>query len=244
MRCLALIPAAGTGSRTGGDVPKQYLDVAGKPMIARTIEAFAAVAAIERIVVVIAPDDRRFERVALSDPAARLLRVVNRGGETRDASVRNGLKALRDEIDADAWILVHDAARCGITPALIGILIETIRDDEVGGLLAVPVADTIKHARRDATGRASVDSTVERSSLWQAQTPQMFRYRMLCDALATAQQSGLAVTDEAGAIEAAGGRPRLVTGSVRNFKVTTADDLAMMAALLGAQSRAETGESR
>lgn len=244
MRCIALIPAAGAGSRAGSDVPKQYLEVAGKPMIVHTIEAFAAVPAIERIVVVITPEDRCFERLALSETAGRSLRVVKRGGQTRGASVRNGLEALRDEIDADPWILVHDAARCGITPALIETLIEALGDDDVGGLLAVPVADTLKRAQREVASRPCVDETVERSSLWQAQTPQMFRYRVLCDALAAAHGRGLALTDEAGAIEAAGGMPRLVTGSARNFKVTTADDLAMMDALLGARSRAATIDSR
>ncbi len=239
-RRIALIPAAGTGSRAGGVVPKQYVEVAGKPMIVRTIEAFAAVATIERIVVVIAHDDAHFERLAFDEATARSLRAVRRGGATRDASVLNGLDALRDAADdtvddviGDAdWILVHDAARCGITPAMIATLIEALRDDDVGGLLALPVADTIKRAGNGASAEASVVETVDRSSLWQAQTPQMFRYRKLRDALAAAQSRGLAITDESSALEAAGHRPRLILGSARNFKVTTADDLAMMDALL------------
>ena len=250
-RCVALIPAAGIGSRSGGAVAKQYLEVAGKPMIVRTIEAFAAVPAIERIVVVIAPDDAHFEHLALDDASARLIHVERAGGVTRDASVSNGLDRLLGEIDDDDWILVHDAARCGITPAMIATLIETLRDDDVGGLLALPVADTIKRAGRDGSGgrlgdrvgnrlgnirdRASVLETIDRSSLWQAQTPQMFRYRMLRDALAAAQRRGLSITDEASAIEASGHCPRLVVGGARNFKVTTADDLAMMDALLRAE---------
>ena len=228
--CVALIPAAGVGSRTGGVVAKQYLDVAGKPMIVRTIEAFAAVPAIERIVVVIAPDDARFEQLALDDASARAVRVERAGGATRDASVLNGLAALRGEVHDNDWILVHDAARCGITPAMISLLIDTLRDDDVGGLLALPVADTIKRAGSDG----DAIETVDRSSLWQAQTPQMFRFSMLRDALAAAQSRGLAITDEASAIEASGRRPRLVVGGARNFKVTTADDLALMDALLRA----------
>jgi len=206
-----LIPAAGVGSRTGGVVAKQYLDVAGKPMIVRTIEAFAAVPAIERIVVVIAPDDARFEQLALDDASARAVRVERAGGATRDASVLNGLAALRGEVHDNDWI-------------------DTLRDDDVGGLLALPVADTIKRAGSDG----DAIETVDRSSLWQAQTPQMFRFSMLRDALAAAQSRGLAITDEASAIEASGRRPRLVVGGARNFKVTTADDLALMDALLRA----------
>ncbi len=251
-RCVALIPAAGTGLRAGSDVPKQYLDVAGKPMIVRTIEAFAAVPMIERIVVVIAPDDARFARLAFDDATARLLHVVRAGGATRAATVGNGLDALGaegvgDAIDDDDWVLVHDAARCGLTPAMIGALIEAVRDDEVGGLLALPVVDTIKRAGGELSDRekpARVAETIVRSSLWQAQTPQMFRFSLLRDALAAAQRQGLAVTDEASAIEAAGYMPRLVMGAARNFKVTTADDLAMMDALLRASSSAEMTEPR
>ncbi len=251
---MALIPAAGTGSRASADLPKQYLEVAGKPMIVRTIEAFAAVPAIVRIVVVIARDDAYFEDLTFNDASAGLIRVERAGGATRDASVLNGLETLRRAVDAEVdaevddsiddhdWILVHDAARCGITPAMIESLIETLRDDDVGGLLALPVADTIKRASPATADRASerpsVVETVARSSLWQAQTPQMFGYRLLRDALADAQRKGLAITDEASAIEAAGYRPRLVMGAARNFKVTTADDLAMMDALLRAPLRA------
>ncbi len=241
---MALIPAAGTGSRAGGDVPKQYLEVAGKPIIVRTVEAFAAVPAIERIAVVIAPGDTHFERLAFDDATTRLLRVVRAGGATRDVSVKNGLDALRDTHEDNDWVLVHDAARCGITPAMIDALIGALRDDEVGGLLALPAADTIKRADRDPSGRARVVETLARASLWQAQTPQMFRFSLLRDALAVAQEQGLAITDEASAIEAAGHRPRLVMGAARNFKVTTADDLAMMDALLRASSSANKTETQ
>ena len=239
-RCVALIPAAGTGSRAGGDVPKQYREVAGKTMLVRTIEAFAAVPAITRIAVVLAPEDARFEQLVFDDATTRLLRVVRAGGATRDASVRNGLAVLakteREEIADQDWILVHDAARCGITPAMIASLIDSLLDDAVGGLLALPVADTIKRASRDAFDHGGVVETIDRASLWQAQTPQMFRYRLLSNALAAAQRQALAITDEASAIEAAGHRPRLIAGDARNFKVTTAEDFAMMDALLRAPS--------
>ena len=249
-RFVALIPAAGTGTRAGGDVPKQYLEVAGKPMIVRTIEAFAGVAVVERIVVVIAPDDAHFEQLAFDAATTRSLRVLRVGGKTRDASVRNGLDALREgadgAVDDGDWVLVHDAARCGVTPAMIGALIEAVGDDEVGGLLAVPVVDTIKRAasERLAGKPARVAETIARASLWQAQTPQMFRFALLRDALAAAQSQGFALTDEAGAIEAAGRLPRLIMGAARNFKVTTADDLAMMDALLRASPCEERSGTR
>ena len=230
-RCFALIPAAGIGARTGRTLPKQYLPIAGKPMIVHAIEAFAAVAAIERIAIVVAPDDRHLTDL----PLDRRVDVLRVGGASRDRSVANGLAALRSTVDDDDWVLIHDAARCGITAAAIESLIAAVGEaaseaaNAVGGLLALPLDDTVKRA---ATGSTMVETTVDRRDLWRAQTPQMFRYRVLCDALAHAHASGLAVTDESSAVEAAGHRPLLVAGSPRNFKVTTAADLAMMDLLL------------
>jgi 2-C-methyl-D-erythritol 4-phosphate cytidylyltransferase len=234
-RCFALIPAAGVGLRAGGPIPKQYLPVGGAPMILHAVAAFAAVPAIERIAIVIAPDDPYFD--TLMPPAGRPddVDVVRDGGATRDASVANGLAALSGLADDDDWILVHDAARCGITPALIERLIARIADDPVGGLLAVPLDDTIKRAAvATADAQPTTDETVDRRGLWRAQTPQMFRYRVLVDALSAARARGIAITDEASAIEATGTRALLVPGSPRNFKVTTADDLLMMDLLLQA----------
>jgi 2-C-methyl-D-erythritol 4-phosphate cytidylyltransferase len=230
MRCFALIPAAGIGARSGAAIPKQYVPVADVPMIVRTLAAFAEVAAIERIVVVIAEADARFaDLVRESDR----ITVVRAGGATRDATVANGLAAMRDLMEDDDWVLVHDAARCGITPQMIASLIDRLQDDPVGGLLALPLDDTVKRA---ATGTSDphpiVAETVERRGLWRAQTPQMFRYRLLVDAIADAHARGIATTDESSAIESAGHRALLVPGSARNFKVTTADDLAMMDRLL------------
>lgn len=228
-RCFALVPAAGSGSRLASDVPKQYLPVAGTPMIVRTIAAFSAVERIASITVAVAPDDARFDALALD--TARL-RVERCGGPTRAATVRNALSTLAAH--DDDWVLVHDAARCGITAALVGSLVATLEDDAVGGLLALPVADTVKRAmpRANASSESRVGSTIDRASLWLAQTPQMFRYRLLVDALDAAEREGHVVTDEASAIELAGLRPRLVVGSPRNFKVTTPHDLALMDALL------------
>ena len=233
-RVFALIPAAGIGSRAGAAIPKQYLGIAGEPMIVHTLAAFASVAVIERIVVVLAADDRRFETLMLDPRVEARVDVVRRGGASRDATVANGLAALHDIASADDWILVHDAARCGITPALIEALIDRVRSDPVGGLLALPLDDTVKRAAAGAAsnGDATVFETVDRRSLWRAQTPQMFRYGLLVDALATARASGATTTDESSAMEAGGHRVMLVPGSPRNFKVTTADDVAMMDVLL------------
>lgn len=233
-RVFALIPAAGTGTRTGAAIPKQYLDIAGEPMIARTIAAFANVAAVERIIVVIAPDDRAFDDVPLDPAVKRRVDAVRCGGPTRAATVANGLASLDGFASADDWVLVHDAARCGITPSLIEALIERVQHDPVGGLLAVTLDDTVKRASDDAT--PFVASTVDRRGLWRAQTPQMFRYRLLVDAMAAARIGGVSITDESSAMEAAGHRVLLVPGSPRNFKVTTADDVAMMDALLRRQA--------
>jgi 2-C-methyl-D-erythritol 4-phosphate cytidylyltransferase len=232
-RCYALIPAAGTGTRTGRATPKQYLPIAGLPMIVHTLVAFAAVPAIERIAVVVAPDDTTFEALELAPALKMKIDLVRAGGATRDASVANGLDAMRSRIDDDDWVLVHDAARCGITAVMIERLIEYLRDEAIGGLLAVTLDDTIKRQAPSTEDAVfCVAETVDRRGLWRAQTPQMFRYRLLRDALASARARGLAITDEASAVEAIGLRALLVTGSPRNFKVTTEDDLTMMELLL------------
>ena len=229
-RVFALIPAAGVGTRAGAAVPKQYLSIAGEPMIVRTLAAFAAVPIVERVVVVIAPDDRWFERLDPQPAVADRVDVVRRGGATRAATVVNGLDALAGFAGADDWVLVHDAARCGITPQMVEALIGKIAGDPVGGLLAVPLDDTVKRA--DGEVSPAVVETVDRRGLWRAQTPQMFRYRLLMEAMRAAQASGAPTTDEASAMEAAGHRVLLVAGSPRNFKVTTADDVTMMDLLL------------
>ena len=229
-RCFALIPAAGVGARSGAAIPKQYVAVADVPMIVHTLAAFAAVAAIERIVVVIAAADAWFADVVRDSDR---ITVVRAGGATRDATVANGLAAMRDLLADDDWVLVHDAARCGITAEMIASLIDRVRDDPIGGLLALPLDDTVKRAAVGTVDlHPSVAETVDRRGLWRAQTPQMFRYRLLADAIADARARGIAMTDESSAIESAGHRALLVPGSARNFKVTTADDLAMMDRLL------------
>jgi 2-C-methyl-D-erythritol 4-phosphate cytidylyltransferase len=223
-RFYALVPCAGTGSRAGTQGPKQYERIAGQPMVWHTLAAFAAVKRIARTVVVVAPGDGFFER----NPTSAL--VVPCGGATRAASVANGLYELtRVGATQDDWVLVHDAARCLITPAAVDALIDACQGDEVGGLLAHKLPDTLK---REEGGRAA--QTIDREDKWLAQTPQMFRIGMLMQAL---ERAGSDVTDEASAIEALGQRPLLVAGGAQNFKVTYPDDFALAEAVLKGRSR-------
>ena len=225
-RCWALIPCAGSGSRAGGPGPKQYQPVAGRPMVQHTLAAFAAVPAVQRTLVVVAPGDRFLQPV----PSAAWV-VADCGGATRAASVANGLAVLRSLGAGERdWVLVHDAARCLVTPQQIGQLIAACAQDEVGGLLALKLPDTLK---QEQDGR--VAATLERGDKWLAQTPQMFRLGLLQRALQTA---GTQVTDESSAVEALGLAPRLVSGSAQNFKVTYPEDFALAEAVLRARADA------
>lgn len=221
-RCFALLPCAGVGTRAGTAQPKQYRPLAGRLLVEHTLRAFAAVARIARTVVVVAPGDR-----VLASGAGR--DVVHCGGRSRAESVLNGLVHL---IAAGAgerdWVLVHDAARCLITPALIDRLIDACLGDAVGGLLALPLRDTLKRAQ---AGR--IAATLERGDKWLAQTPQMFRLGALHGALAAQAPGGLAgITDEAGAMEALGLHPLLVAGDPQNIKVTYPEDFVLAEAIL------------
>ncbi|HMA30938.1 MAG TPA: 2-C-methyl-D-erythritol 4-phosphate cytidylyltransferase [Casimicrobiaceae bacterium] len=228
-----VVPAAGTASRFGGSRPKQYAALAGAPMIQRTLERLATLGA-SAIVVALAPDDTQFERVVPAQPGVEALRC---GGETRAATVRNALAALAGRCRDDDWILVHDAARPCVPRDALRRLVDAIGNDRVGGLLALPLADTLKRA--DASAETPrVLRTEDRRSLWLAQTPQMFRYRILVDALARDREGE--ATDEAQAVEALAATgacpmPRLVPGSPLNLKVTWPDDLALAAKILEMQ---------
>ena len=224
-KLFALIPAAGSGSRMGTDLPKQYLPLAGKPLLYHALGALCGNRSIERVFVVLAQGDKRFAQYDWQPFTARF-EPLYCGGETRAASVFNGLLAVRDEVDADDWVLVHDAVRPCLAPDCLDRLIVALRGEKTGGLLALPVVDTLKRA--DAA--ACVVRTEARENLWQAQTPQMFRYRVLLDALRNTDPA--AVTDEAGAIEALGFRPKLVLGDSRNLKVTFPQDLALAELIL------------
>jgi len=223
-RCFALVPCAGSGARSGAPVPKQYVEVAGRPMVAHTLDALSKVARLEATLAVLAPDDGVFEQRLPAYPSERGW-LARCGGATRAETVANGLAELADRgARADDWVLVHDAARCLVRPAWIDRLIDACWHDEVGGLLALPVADTLKSERE---GR--VESTIERRAKWAAQTPQMFRLGLLRRALL---EAGRAVTDEASAIEALGLAPLLVAGSLENFKLTWPEDFELAERLL------------
>lgn len=226
-RLFALLPCAGTGSRAGTAGPKQYEPLLGVPLVLHTLSAFHAVDRIDRVLVAVSPGDRF---LSVDDPQTQLVRC---GGATRAQTVFNGLQALLDGGAAkDDWVLVHDAARCLITPAQIDALIDTCLLDAVGGLLALKLPDTLK---AETGGR--VAATVDRSDKWLAQTPQMFRIGALQAALAARAASGFdGITDEASAMELAGLAPRLVPGSAQNFKVTYPEDFALAEAILKARS--------
>ena len=221
----ALIPAAGTGSRLGAALPKQYLEIAGRPLLYHALLALAQHPRVEQVFVVLAQGDDRFARYDWRDLGERI-KPLYCGGETRAASVFNGLLAARDTIAGSDWVLVHDAARPCLGREELDRLLGELEEDDTGGLLAVPVADTLKRANRDLR----VAATEPRDNLWLAQTPQMFRYRLLIEALRAADPA--AVTDEATAIEGLGLKPRLVMGDSRNIKVTFPEDLAIAELIL------------
>ena len=230
-RFFALIPCAGAGLRAGGNVPKQYQNIAGKPMALHTLDAFTKVERVTQTLVVVSQDDSFFEALPLKPPLKVI--VKNCGGAARSDTVFNGLQALMDAgATKNDWVLVHDAARCLVTPAQINRLMDEGIDDAVGGLLACPVADTLKASESD---RAL--ATVDRAEKWAAQTPQMFRIGVLQDALMQAKQRGLSVTDEASALEMIGLKPKLVTASSQNFKVTYPEDFALAEAILNMRGK-------
>lgn len=237
-RFYAVIPCAGSGARFGGEVPKQYTALAGRPLVYYALAAFAGCAAIARTLVAVAPDDRVFETFFDADSHAALRLVTRRcGGASRHETVYNALCVLGAEGAADEdWVLVHDAARPGITSERIRQMMAAVREDPVGGILAMPLADTLKRAATGSAAPAVIAHTEPREGLWLAQTPQMFRLGALREALLLAQEAGIQVTDEASALEAAGLRVRLVPGDPANFKVTYPQDLELMRAVLAART--------
>ena len=224
MKFYALIPAAGSGSRMGGAIEKQYLDLNSVPMIAHAMMVLAREPRITKLFVVLSPTDRRWNNYAWQGWEERI-EVLRCGGASRAETVLNGLDAIAKICAADDWVLVHDAARPCLPDEMLGKLLDEVADDPVGGLLAVPVADTLKRA--DQQGRVS--ATEPRAGLWQAQTPQMFRHGLLRRALKAA---GSDVTDDASAIEKAGLHPLLVEADSRNLKVTYPRDLQLAQLIL------------
>ncbi|MFM9835684.1 MAG: 2-C-methyl-D-erythritol 4-phosphate cytidylyltransferase [Methylophilaceae bacterium] len=215
-----IIPAAGVGNRMANVLPKQYLQLDGKPMISHVIQVFFNNPRIVSIHLALSPLDD-FWRTLTLNPESKL-HLHYTGGESRSDTVLNTLQAV--DVEDQDWILVHDAARPGLSATLLEHLLDSLENDEVGGLLAMPVADTLK--KSDEKNR--VETTVSRQSLWQAQTPQMFRYATLKKALSEFDGSA---TDEAEAIEALGLLPKLVQGELSNLKVTYPQDLAVLEAL-------------
>jgi 2-C-methyl-D-erythritol 4-phosphate cytidylyltransferase len=234
-RFHALIPSAGTGSRLPGEVPKQYRRLLGDAVVQHTVRAFLRTPRVATVSVVVQPRDPWAGACLQPDPRLQLL---PQGGATRAHSVLGGLQALAAAgAAAHDWVLVHDAARCCITPELIDRLIDVCAADAVGGLLALPLPDTLKRA--DTAGR--VARTEPREGRWLAQTPQMFRLGMLTDALRAAIDAhGQAPppTDEAWAMEQSGLQPLLVPGAAFNFKITYPQDLELAQAVLAARAGA------
>ncbi len=222
---FALIPAAGSGSRMGNQLPKQYLSLADRPMIYHALKTLSQSPKITRVFIILSPDDidwNNYDWSAFSEK----LSIIKCGGATRAESVLNGLSAAKEEsmVDANDWILVHDAARPCLSSTQLSKLIDSVANDKVGGLLATPVADTLK--RGDDKSR--ITKTEPRENLWQAQTPQMFRYGLLTEALANTTE----ITDDASAVEALGLQPKLIQSDATNFKVTYPQDLALAELIL------------
>jgi len=232
MRYFVVMPAAGSGRRFAASVPKQYAALDGSTVIEQALAPFEADRDCAGIVVAVAPDDTTWP-----DIAARRSRLIETaaGGEQRAQSVRNGLRALVGRARDDDWIMVHDAARPCLTAGDIEILKRELAPHPVGGLLAVPLADTLKRALEPGTKSTHVDATLDRDGLWRAATPQVFRHGVLMRALDAALEAGRIPTDEAQAVEWSGQRPRLVAGRADNIKVTTAEDLGLAAAILAAR---------
>ena len=228
-KIFALVLAAGQGTRIGDPVPKQYIPLAGKPMMFHSIEAIASVPRVERLFVVLAPMDRHWgghDWSAFPDK----VEAIFCGGARRSESVMNALKHLADRMAADDWVLVHDAARPCIQKELVEQFLDELENDAVGGLLAMPLTDTLKSGDENLR----VAATIPRLNLWRAQTPQMFRRDLLVRGL----EKKPTATDEAEAVESVGYySPRLVEGENTNIKVTFAEDMAIAEVILKLNGR-------
>lgn len=227
-RYWAVVPAAGAGRRFGGEIAKQYLQITGQTVMQHSLNRLCQALPLSACIVPVSADDQTAAQLDYTH--TDLIRFV-RGGAERMDSVLAGLRSLINVAEAADWVLVHDVARPCVAASSLQKLMSELADDAVGGILAVPVRDTLK---RGESGQ--VQATVSRDGLWQGQTPQMFRYGLLLDALQSAAQAGRIVTDEASAMEQAGHVVRLIEGRSDNIKITYADDLALATAILAAQS--------
>lgn len=225
----AIVPAAGIGSRMGADIPKQYLEIHGKTILEHTLDRLLQLPHLTGIVLLVNPFDERWPTLSMIHHDK--IKVVD-GGHERCDSVLNGLYALEEYLQPLDWVMVHDAARPCVDLADIEQLVDELGAHLVGGILGVPVSDTIKRLNENY----GIEETVDRRVLWQAQTPQMFRYGVLAKAMREALHLGLAVTDEASAVEAAGYVPLMVEGRRDNIKITRPEDLPMAELILKLQS--------
>jgi 2-C-methyl-D-erythritol 4-phosphate cytidylyltransferase len=240
-QCHALLPTAGTGSRLGGVLPKQFQELAGKPMLAYALDAFMKTPDIASIWVGVSPgfiDNPILSELSKTSSKPRFLPS---GGPTRQETVRNTLAAmLKAGVPENDWVLVHDAARPGISPELIQKLIQAVTQAKEGGLLAIPLADTLKMADANSAIAGNPNramKTISRDHLWQAQTPQMFGLKQLHDAIDEGIRLEADITDEASAMELSGFRPLLIEGATRNFKVTHPADWDLMQTILRAANK-------
>ncbi len=232
-RFYAIIPAAGIGSRMKADIPKQYLKLHQKTILEHTVEKLLVHPRIEKVIVAVSGDDPFFPKLQLASDS-NVIRVA--GGQERADSVLSGLEHVVTALDLpDVWVLVHDAARPCVHSSDIDKLIQQTTTSQTGGILAVPVRDTMKRGE-SAVNATVIHDTVARENLWHALTPQMFRAKPLYDALKSAIKSGLPITDEASAMEAAGFKPLLVKGRSDNFKITRPEDLALASFYLGIEN--------
>lgn len=230
-RYWAVIPAAGSGIRMGGSIPKQYLSLAGHTVIEHVLGLLEAEPEVAGVTVAVAADDPYWKRYLLK-PRSKPVRIAD-GGRERAHSVLNALTSLRDELKDDDWVLVHDAARPCLHPRDLSLLIQVLGKDPVGGILAMPVSDTLKRVDDELY----ITATPDRSGLWRAFTPQMFRYKLLMDALAAAITAGEVPTDEAGAMERQKHEVKVVEGRSDNIKITRPDDVALAEAILAHRAR-------
>lgn len=217
---FVIIPAAGTGTRMRSDRPKQYLTLAGQPILTRVVNLFSSHAKIEKVVVVLHAKDHWWPTLTFSHPE-KMVTVI--GGDERMHSVFLGLDFLSDFAKEDDWAIVHDASRPNVQSHDIDSLISALKNNDVGGLLGLPLVDTIKRVNQNRL----VEETIPRENLWQAQTPQCFRYGLLKKAIHFALQNKKIVTDESGAIELLNLKPKMILGNQQNFKITFPEDLAL-----------------
>ena len=226
MRIWAVVPAAGVGLRYRSTIPKQYLPLCGIPIILHSINRLLKIKEIKEVFVVLSPEDTFWQKLDYSHPKLK----TTLGGCRRSESVSNALNDLSAKADEEDWVLVHDAVRPCVSQSDIQKLIEAIRNEDIGGLLAYPLSDTIK----EVDDGLSVRKTIARENLWSAMTPQLFRYGLLRKAYTEAILTGLSITDEASAIELLGLRPKIIQGKKTNIKMTHAEDMALAESIISA----------